>query len=154
MQNEQVEQLLPHSPPMVFISDIENVDLEAGTLRAKISIKPTDIMYQESLKGVPSCAAIEYMAQAIGCFVGYSDQLKGINEPSIGFVLGTRKLSVFIPVFAVNETYYIDIKIAFCDESIASFDCIIYKDDKIVAEATLNAFRPTDIKEFMEVTHD
>lgn len=153
MAVEEVEKLLPHAAPMIFISEVENVDVEAGTLRAKITIKPSDIMYREDIKGVPSCAALEYMAQAIGCFVGYHDRQKNI-EPSVGFVLGTRKLAVHIPVFAVNETYFIDVKAVFCDESIASFDCIIYKDEKAVAEATVNAFRPTDIKEFMELTHE
>ena len=144
-----VEKLLPHKPPMIFISDIEKIDLNKGKLTAKVIIKPTDIMYQESLGGVPSYAALEYMAQAIGCFVGYND-LKTNKTPSVGFVLGSRNLSVYEPVFLNNEVYFLDISMVFCDESLASFDCVMYKDKKAVAEANINAYRPDNVKEFME----
>ena len=39
----------------------------------------------------------------------------------------------------------------FCDKNMASFDCQIMDDkDNIVASGVLNAFRPDDIKDFME----
>lgn len=144
-----IEELLPHASPMILISDVEKIDLTDGKLTAKVIIKPTDIMYQENLNGVPSYAALEYMAQAIGCFVGYHD-LKQNKKPGVGFVLGSRKLSVYEPVFLNNEVYFLDISMVFCDESLASFDCVMYKDKKTMAEATINAYRPNDIKEFME----
>jgi len=149
MPEYNVSQLLPHEPPMIFIKDVEKIDLKEGKLTAKVVIQPTDIMYQESLGGVPSYAALEYMAQAIGCFVGYNDLEKN-KKPGIGFVLGSRKLSVYEPVFLNNEVYLLDISMVFCDESLASFDCVMYKDKKTVAEATINAYRPDNIKEFME----
>jgi len=149
MLEYSMDKLLPHEEPMIFISNVEKVDLAKGTLTAKIIIKPTDIMYQESLGGVPSYAALEYMAQAIGCFVGYNDLEKN-KKPGIGFVLGSRKLSVYEPVFLNNEVYLLDISMVFCDESLASFDCVMYKDKKTIAEATINAYRPENSQEFME----
>ena len=143
-------ELLPHRPPMIVISAVEAVDIDDGTLTARVDVHQEDILYQESFGGVPSYAAIEYMAQAIGCFVGYYDLSQG-KKPGVGFVLGTRKLEVLAPVLKKGESYLIDVKSLFCDETIASFDCKIKnKDNNLVATAILNAYRPDDIEHFMK----
>ncbi|MFQ6703613.1 MAG: hypothetical protein ACLRFP_00845 [Alphaproteobacteria bacterium] len=43
----------------------------------------------------------------------------------------------------------------FCDQNIASFDCkIVDEDNNVVAAGALNAFRPDDIKQFMESNNE
>ncbi len=144
------QELLPHEKPMIFISAVEAVNVDEGTLLARINISQNDIMYQSSIDGVPSYAAIEYMAQTIGCFVGYYDLAHG-RKPGVGFVLGTRKLKVFKSFFKRNESYFIDIKALFHDQQMASFDCqITDKDGNEFANSILNAYRPDDIEHFMK----
>ena len=143
-------ELLPHRPPMIVISAVEIVDVDKGILTARADIHQEDILYQESFGGVPAYSAIEYMAQAIGCFVGYHDLSQG-KKPGIGFVLGTRKLQIFDVCLKKDEAYSIDVKALFCDETIASFDCTIKdKNDSLIATAILNAYRPNDIEHFMK----
>lgn len=144
------QELLPHEKPMIFISAVEDVDVENGMLRARSDITQNDIMYESSIDGVPSYAAIEYMAQTIGCYVGYYD-LEHNRKPGVGFVLGTRKLKVFEPCFKCGQSYFIDVKALFHDQQMASFDCqITDKNGNVFANAILNAYRPDDIEHFMK----
>lgn len=151
MIEHDMEKILPHRTPMIFISDVRKCSLEENNLIAEADIKSSDILYQDNIKGVPAYAALEYMAQAIGCFIGHYDLLQDPEaEPGVGFVIGTRKLKTYLPVFKVNNRYYISVKSIFFDDTIASFDCKMYdNEDNIAAEAILNAYRPTDIETFM-----
>lgn len=147
-----IEELLPHKEPMIFIKDIKSVDVDKGTLTAVIEISETDIIYQQEINGIPSYTALEYMAQAIGCFVGYYDLHKFPDKkPGVGFVLGTRKLTINEPVLFKGSMYYVDVKALFCDENIASFECLLYNvKNETIAEAIVNAYRPSDIQTFMK----
>lgn len=150
MIEHDIEKLLPHRTPMIFISDVVECDLENNSLIAKVDIKSTDMLYQENIKGVPVYTALEYMAQAVGCFVGHYDLQQDPNaKPGVGFVIGTRKLQTYLPVFKSNTKYYVSVKSIFFDETIASFECKMYdSEENIAAEAILNAYRPTDIESF------
>ena len=150
MTDYSIEELLPHRSPMIFISAVDSVDLDGGHLVARFEVKESDIAYQHELNGIPTYASLEYMAQAIGCFVGIYDRTHHPDkEPGVGFVLGTRKLSVKNPVFHVGQTYFVDIKLLFFEESIASFECIIYNADKQeISQAIVNAYRPDNIETF------
>lgn len=146
-------ELLPHKKPMIFISDVRSFDAQNGTLVAHSRIQETDILYQPSIGGVPVYASLEYMAQAIGCFVGLYDlEQNPDKKPGVGFVLGSRKLKILAPVFALGEDLLIKISLLFFDESIASFDCAIYneKTNEEVASAIINAYRPENINDFIK----
>lgn len=147
-----LERLLPHRAPMLLITDIESVDFQTETLVARVDVKETDVLYQKSMGGVPSWVGLEYMAQAIGCFVGLRDLEKNPDaSPGVGFVLGSRNIDVEIPVFKVNQSYFVRVQSLFNDDNIASFDCVIYNDkNQNVAVGALNVFRPDDINDFME----
>ena len=84
---------------------------------------------------------------------GLYDLAKNPNKkPGVGFVLGTRKLTILNSVLVENEDYDIEVKSLFCDDSIASFECIMYNERKNeeVANAIINAYRPDNIDIFMK----
>lgn len=146
-------ELLPHQDPMIFISDIRSFDTEKGILIAHTHIQKDDILYQNSINGIPTYAALEYMAQSIGCFVGLYDlQQHPHKKPGVGFVLGSRKLQIKKPVLLLDEDYDIKINALFCDDNIASFDCLMYneKTNEEFATAIINAYRPENIDTFMK----
>ena len=144
-------ELLPHEPPMVFVSDVCSFDAEKGALTARAHIQKTDILYQPAIGGVPAYAALEYMAQTIGCLVGLYD-LRENKKPRVGFVLGTRKLKIEKPVLKSDEDYLIHVTSLFCDDNMASFDCVMCheKTNETVATAIVNAYRPENINDFMK----
>jgi len=146
-------ELLPHKDPMIFISDIRSFDLKNGFLIAHVKIKQSDILFQSNIGGVPSYAALEYMAQSVGCFVGLYDLEKNPNnKPAVGFVLGSRRLQINVPVFKLDEDYLVKVNMLFCDETIASFECLMYNEntDEQVASAIVNVYRPESVSAFIK----
>ena len=156
MTNYDLTKIIPQRAPMIFLSDVESFDFGAAELVARVDIRDTDLLFDKNLNGVPSWAALEFMAQSIACYVGLEDLHKKPDAaPAVGFVLGSRKISVSAPVFLVNKSYFVHVKSLFCDSNIASFDCEIIDEDKnIIANGALNAFRPDDITEFMETKNE
>lgn len=152
MEKYNVSDLIPQKAPMQFITAIESIDFDKQTLVARVDVSDKDLMYDSKLGGVPSWISLEYMAQTIACFIGAEDLQESSNAtPSVGFILGSRKLSVNIPMYLVNQSYYIHVSSSFCDKNIANFDCQIYNQEKnLVACGVLNVFRPDDIQQFME----
>ena len=156
MKKYNISDLLPHRPPMQLITAVESVDFDKQTLIARVDITKDDLMYDESIGGIPSWISLEYMAQAVGCFIGAADRENDPNaEPSVGFVLGSRKLSVNIPTYLVNQSYFVHVTSVFYDKNIANFDCQIYNsDNNLVASGAINVFRPDDIEKFMDIRNE
>ena len=65
--------LLPQKAPMAFITAIEAVDFDNQKMITRVDVKDTDLLFQKNINGVPSCAALEYMAQSIACYIGAQD---------------------------------------------------------------------------------
>lgn len=151
-----VTKILPQQPPMQFVSAIESVDFDNETLVARVDVRDTDLLFQKNINGVASTASLEYMAQAIACYIGAKEIHKtGVSKAAAGFVLGSRDLHICTPVFNVNESYFINVKSIFCDENMAAFDCeIVDSKNNLMAHAVLNAFRPDDITNFMGVNNE
>lgn len=144
--------LLPQKAPMAFITAIEFVDFEQQKMITRIDVKDTDLLYQKNINGVPSCAALEYMAQSIACYIGAQDiHVTGNTKAVAGFIMGSRDLHFSLSKFNVGESYYVHVQSLFCDNNIASFSCEIYDmNNMLVANGNLNAFRPDDLNNFME----
>lgn len=153
MKDYNISDLLPHRPPMQLITAVDSVDFDAQKLVARVDITPDDLMYDDTIGGVPSWISLEYMAQAIGCFIGAADLERDPNSvPAVGFVLGSRKLSVDIPTYQGGQSYFIHVVALFMDKNIANFECQIYNsDNELVASGAINVFRPDDIKQFMDM---
>ncbi|MBO4745564.1 MAG: hypothetical protein J5613_00645 [Alphaproteobacteria bacterium] len=156
MKDYNISDLLPHRPPMQLITAVESVDFDAQKLVARVDITRDDIMFDENIGGVPSWISLEYMAQAIGCFIGAADREQNPDSvPVVGFVLGSRKLSVDIPTYLVDQSYFVHVTALFFDKNIANFDCQIYNsNNQLVASGAINVFRPDDIKQFMETRNE
>ena len=144
--------LLPQKAPMAFITAIEDVDFDNQKMITRIDIKDTDLMFQKNINGVPSCVALEYMAQSIACYIGAQDiHVTGETKAVAGFIMGSRDLHFTISKFNMGESYYVHVQSLFCDNNVASFDCKVYdSNNNVVASGNLNAFRPDDINNFME----
>ncbi len=146
-----LEDLLPHRSPMVFLDAVESFDFEARSLTATVSITPTHLLYSPTLGGVPNWAAIEFMAQAAAALAGCFDKSQAPDRPARpGLLLGTRRLELRAGSFAAGRTYRVTATCAFWDADAAAFACTIRDDTgTVVAEATLNAYRPPDFKSFL-----
>ena len=134
---------LPQASPMILLSGYEPPNAE-DAIDAYVDVAPDSPFYDAALDGVPSCVALEYMAQTMALCVGFLRRRRNL-APKIGFVLGSRRLALNIAKFAAGERYRIHAACTFQDEEFGSFDCTIRDaNDEIAASATLTAFQPDD----------
>lgn len=140
---DSLDALLPQAEPMILLSGYEP-QKEERVVDAWVDVSPSSPFYEVELGGVPGCVALEYMAQAMALCVGFLRQRNGL-KPKIGFVLGSRKLTVTVPCFRSGERYRVRAECTYQDESFGSFDCtIIEKSGAVVASAQMTAFQPDD----------
>lgn len=136
-----ITDLLPHAAPMVLLDGYEPWTAD-DTVTACVDVTPASPFYEVELGGVPSCVALEYMAQAMALLVGLTRRKKGL-KPQLGFVLGSRKLETFVPTFANGVRYRVTATCTYEDESFGSFDCQIADAEGFVcAKGTLTAYQP------------
>ena len=147
----ELEELLPHRAPMIVLDKLGEFDAENLLARAAFTVKPSDVFYDENLRGAASYFALEYMAQTMAAYIGALGKMQDPQyRQEVGFVLGTRKLQLNIPAFIEGKTYVVEAKKAFFDSEMASFDCEIFDDCKnLCARATVNAFKPKDPLKFI-----
>ena len=142
VSSSPLDDVLPHRRPMVLIDEIVSFDPDAGALTAAVTAKR---------EWCENWVAIEFMAQTAAALAGKVDRAEGYEGPARpGFLLGTRRLELDIDRFVVGERYLVKAKCAFSDAETASFDCAIVQGDRTVAKASLNAYRPQDVLNFME----
>jgi len=148
MEDVSLEELLPHRAPMILLDAVEEFNAEERRVVAKVTIGPGQIFFDGT--GVPNWAAIEYMAQAAALLTGLQDHAR--DEPARpGFLLGTRSLTLSCERFVAGETYRVTARCEFEDGGAAAFACAIADArGDVVATAMLNAFRPADVKTFLE----
>lgn len=90
---------------------------------------------------VPAYVTIEYMAQTIAAYSGLQ-ALERSEEVQIGFLLGTRKLKLYVQQIDVGVELVINITSLYNDGEMAAFECSTLMNDQIIAEATINVFQP------------
>ncbi len=143
-----VEEVIPHSPPMVLLDSI--VEQHDDELTAEITIQENSRFFDSQWGGVPSWVGIEYMAQAIAALAGIHSKER--NEAiKLGFLLGSRKYHMHHKVLSLGETYQIKVKQLYMDDSgLASFECQILNHDEVCVQAKLNVFETDDAKQILE----
>ncbi|MGB1199953.1 MAG: 3-hydroxylacyl-ACP dehydratase [Cognaticolwellia aestuarii] len=148
MNNYTIEQLIVHRPPMVLIEKL--VDYHDKGARCQLTIDQQSPFFKSALDGVPSHIGIEYMAQTIAAYAG-TQALEQAEPISIGFLLGSRKYQSFNPVFAVGQQLEVSVEELFNEDSgLCVFDCAIYADGELAAQAKVNAFQPDDPQSFIQ----
>ena len=136
-----LSELLPQASPMILLSAYEEPTAD-DSVTAFVDVSAASPFYEPGLGGVPTCVAVEYMAQTMALLVGLARRRKG-ESPKLGFVLGTRKLETLVPCFQDGRRYRVTATCTYEDESFGSFDCEIEDNGgAVVAKGTLTAFQP------------
>ena len=132
-----IEDVLPHSHPMILIERI----LEYGELYIKTMVtisEATPFIYQGK---VPSYVSIEYMAQSVAAYSGIN-QLKSGNDIQVGFLLGTQKLELYEDSFNVGDLIELNAERHYYDGEMASFHCQAARQGTILAKANISVYQP------------
>ena len=141
-----IRSLLPHAGSMVLLDRVISVDEDS--LLAEVCIRSDSLFCNGS--GVGAWVGIEYMAQAIGAWAGYTAQLRG--EPvKLGFLLGTRRYECRRPIFLLGSVLRVHVQRLFQSENgLGSFECTIDNQEGRVATATITVFQPTNVDDFVQ----
>lgn len=134
-------QFIPHEQPMVFVDHL----IEANDVFAiaELVIRP-ELMFCEA-EGLPTWTSIELMAQTISAYAGHKGRMSGL-PPKIGFLLGTRKMQLPVPYFALRETIRIKAEQGYLHEGLGQFQCEIEYREHCFS-AMLSVFEPPEMKE-------
>lgn len=138
---------IPHDGSMALIDRI--LEVKEGFVTCSASPQKA-APFRNSSNKIPSWIGIELMAQTIGAYVGCTGKQRG-EEVKVGFLLGTRKLTLHTDFFE-DETIYIQAELVFQNKELGSFKCAIFGEDRktLLAEAAVNVFQPGDIDRFLE----
>ncbi|WP_299493285.1 hotdog family protein [uncultured Shewanella sp.] len=142
IQSHDIADYLPHDAPMIFIDKV--IEYQNDTLLSEITITPQSAYFDAALSGVPNYVGIEYMAQTIAALAGI--EAKDRNDIiRVGFLLGSRKLQLHTPFYALDCTYHTRVRRLYQEETgLAVFECQILDHNKIIAEANINVFQPQE----------
>lgn len=131
-----VVELLPHRGRMLLLDEV--VASGPGFTACRVVIRP-DSSFVEGGR-VPGLVAIEYMAQTVAAYAGL--EARGQGRPvRIGYLLGTRELSLEIDEFQVGDDLLIEVHHQFGDELIGAFDCTVRCRGRIVASGCLTVYQ-------------
>lgn len=133
-----VEQLIIHRGTMLLLDRLLEANEDFAVAEVVISSASP---FWRAGHGVPAYVGLEYMAQTIAAFDGVQ-RLETGADPSIGFLLGTRRYKSKVGYFAEGQRLKVRAKVAFSDAGMASFECIICSGEDELVSASLNVYRP------------
>lgn len=148
MTMPDIRTLVPHSGTMVLLDALLSADTERAC--AEVTITPATLFVDGA--GVGSWVGVEYMAQAIAAYAGYNALARG--EPvSVGFLLGSRRYTAHVPVFALGAVLHVKVQRELQGENgLGAFSCEIADgaSGASLASASMTVFQPNDVNEFLQ----
>lgn len=137
-----VETLVPHAAPMLLIDRVLAADAES--LTAEVRITKNSLFFTPT-HGVPAYVGIEYIAQSVAAYSGWRAQSAAPGTvPKIGYLLGTRKMTMACDGFADGDALVIHVKNIFEDGEMGVFDGEVRKGDETLVTARINVYQPND----------
>lgn len=142
-----VDALLPHRGPLLLVHTLLDYDAECVSVGLTVRDVPP---FGDTCGGVPAYIGLEYMAQAISVFSGLALHHAG-EPPRIGLLLGTRRYRANVPHFCHGAALVVTARCVMGnDEALWVFDCTITDTaGTLLASAEVKAFRPQDIRDFL-----
>jgi predicted hotdog family 3-hydroxylacyl-ACP dehydratase len=143
-----IRALVPHSGQMVLLD--RTISADADNLCAEVRIHEGSIL--AGADGVGAWVGIEYMAQAIAAHAGWLALQRG-DEVKVGFLLGSRKYDASVSNFALGSVLRVHVlRVLQAENGLGAYECRI---DIVggaanVATATVTAFRPENVNQFLK----
>ena len=143
-----IERLVPHRGGMLWLDRVLHVDDDLVIAEAVVR-DDHPLLADEA---VPAFAGLEYMAQAIAAWAGCRARSAG-REPSIGFLLGTRRYESRVTWFVAGALLRVEAtRELLGDNGLGMFRCRILEDGDELATANVSVFEPPDAMAYLEST--
>jgi predicted hotdog family 3-hydroxylacyl-ACP dehydratase len=116
-------------------------------LRASLTVSPSSTF--ADVHGVPGWVGLEYMAQTAAAFAGIERAQRG-EKASIGLLIGARYYRCMQQLIPFGTRLIVEARLALRDEEdFAAYNCTLSAERGRIAECTLKAYRPRDIRPFL-----
>lgn len=141
-----IDDVLPHRDSMRLIDRL--LDWQPESIVVEVDV-PSHGLFTTA-DGVPAWVGVEYMAQAIAAWAGCKARQAG-REPSIGFLLGTRRYTAHQPYFAAGTCLRVEAQCELMGENgLGMFACRILAGATELAVANVSVFEPRDAMAYLE----
>ena len=140
-------ELLPHKPPMMLLTSCG--EETENSVTAQCIIGPQCRLFRLPGGRYGTWITIELMAQTVGLYAGLKNRRAG-SAPRIGFLLGTRRLSVHGGDLSEGDVVDISARCVFyADSGLPSqFECHASIAGREIAAANLTVYQPNSIDEW------
>ena len=141
-----ISELIPHRGPMLLVDRLIADDAEL--VRVEVTVRRDTLFVTD--EGMPAWVGIELMAQTVASWAGL--RRREINQPvRLGFLLGTRRYECTRPFFPLGARLEIEAHQELVSENgLAVFTCRILLEGEAIATASLNAFQPPNVDEYLQ----
>lgn len=141
-----IDNLLPHAGDARLLDRV--VSHKPGELVAELTVRHGTAFSCPDGTMSPWVAA-EIMAQTVSAYATASSGQSSCS-PRIGLLLGIRDFLCSAELFPIGAKLRARIVEATRDEhGMAVFDCWLYEQDTVVAQAILTAYEPLDVRDFL-----
>ena len=145
-----IEEVLPHRDSMRLIDRL--LDWQPESIVVEVDV-PHHGPFNHA-DGVPAWVGVEYMAQAIAAWAGCKARQAG-REPSIGFLLGTRRYESRTSWFRAGSVLQVEAtRELLGDNGLGMFRCRILGGGEELATANVSVFEPPDAMAYLESTQE
>lgn len=143
---QNIDDVLPHRDSMRLIDRL--LDWQPESIVVEVDVPGHGLF--STAEGVPAWVGVEYMAQAIAAWAGCRAWQTGA-EPSIGFLLGSRRYTAHQPYFAAGTCLRVEAQCELMGENgLGMFACRILAGDTELAVANVSVFEPRDAMAYLE----
>lgn len=134
----EISTLLPHRAPMLLLERIASCSDDG----MECVVKTRDTPFTSG-DFVDIIVSTEWMAQAVGAFVGASRQKKG-EAPRIGFIIGTRRIDFHVTRVRTDTELRVHVSPVWIDRGNGSFRCRVeeFSTGRVLAEGSLTVHEP------------
>ena len=134
----ELETLLPHRSPMLLLERV--VAFSNDGIECVVKTKDTPFNHEGAIDIV---VATEWMAQAVGAYVGATRREKG-ESPRVGFIIGSRRLDFHVNRVPSDAVLRVHARPVWIDRGNGSFQCRVEEVDsgRILAEGSLTVHEP------------
>ena len=145
-----IERVVPHRGTMRLVDRL----VAWGEDSVAVEVRVPDEGPFCHAEGVPAWVGVEYMAQAIAAWAGCHARASG-REPSIGFLLGTRRYESRASWFRAGALLRGEAtRELLGDNGLGMFSCRILGDGEELATANVSVFEPPDAMAYLESTQE
>jgi len=134
-----IVELLPHRPPLLLLKEVLAFDDQH--ISCAVDAKANDLFADAD--GVDAVVTTEWMAQAVGAFVGAKKRSEG-RAPQVGFIIGIRKVDFHAAKVKNAADMRVTAVPVWVDRASGSFNCTVIDmtNNNLIATGSLTVHEP------------